>query len=280
MKLPELLRKGENCLREAGIPEWKTDAWLLLEYAVGCTRNEYLLDPDRQADADQTQNYEELLRRRSAHVPLQYLTGAQEFMGLSFRVNENVLIPRQDTETLAERALAWAEPGMRILDLCTGSGCILLSVLALSREKGIVGVGADLSRAALEVAEENRTALGLEDTAVFVQSDLFTGVTGRFDLILSNPPYIPAGVLETLQEEVRDYEPRMALDGHADGLYFYREIIRQAPEYLEPGGGLLLEIGCEQAEAVCGFLEADFTEICVIPDLAGLDRVVSGRLRA
>lgn len=274
MTLQQLLTEGRKKLQEAQIEEWDLDAWYLLEHVTGCTRSSYFLYPERKADACQVQQYEELIQKRSIRIPLQHLTGSQEFMGLPFYVNEDVLIPRQDTEILVEESLKYIRAGMHILDMCTGSGCILLSILKL--RPGVAGTGADLSERALAVAEKNRAALNVR--AEFLESDLFEKVTESYDCILSNPPYIPSRVVDTLMEEVRDHEPRQALDGREDGLYFYRKIIEQSPEYLKPGGMLFFEIGYDQAEAVKGLMEAAFTDICVIKDLAGLDRVVYGSL--
>lgn len=276
MTLAQLLGWGRDRLREAQIGEWSLDAWYLLEYVTGCTKNEYFLYPDREVTDAQRQLYEDLTEKRSIHIPLQHLTGTQEFMGLPFCVNEDVLIPRQDTEVLVEEAGRYLKPGMRILDMCTGSGCILLSLLKL--HPGVTGTGADLSEKALQVAGKNRDSLGL--CAELLKSDLFTEITGTFDRILSNPPYIPTDVVDTLMEEVRDHEPRMALDGRADGLHFYRKIVEQAPAYLEPEGMLFFEIGYDQAEAVRTLMKEHFTDIRVVKDLAGLDRVVYGTLRS
>ena len=198
-------------------------------------------------------------------------------MGLTFKVNEHVLIPRQDTEVLVEEALNYVRSGMDILDVCTGSGCILLSVLKLGEKKcrGILhGTGVDLSREALQVAEENAGRLHVE--ATFLHSDLFAEVQGQYDMILSNPPYIEKAVVETLEEEVRIHEPRMALDGGEDGLDFYRKITAESVQYLRKGGRLLFEIGYDQGEAVSALMKEHFAEVRVIQDLAGLDRVVSG----
>lgn len=274
MTLRQLLTDGKRKLKEAGIAEWDLDAWYLLEHVTGCTRSFYFLYPDKEADICHVQQYEELIRKRSIHIPLQHLTGIQEFMGLSFHVNEDVLIPRQDTEILVEEALKYIREGMHILDMCTGSGCILLSVLKLGPK--VTGTGVDLSERALAVAEKNRDTLDVR--AEFLESDLFEKVTGSYDCILSNPPYIPSRVVDTLMEEVRKHEPRQALDGREDGLYFYRKIIEQSPQYLKPGGMLFFEIGYDQAEAVKSLMGAGFTDIHVVKDLAGLDRVVYGSL--
>ncbi len=266
----ELLRMGTVRLKEAHIPEWEWDAWLLLEHVTGMTRSRYLCDPQTEISSAAQRLYEQMIGKRSGHIPLQQLTGSQEFMGLSFRIDENVLIPRQDTEILVEEALKYLHGGMEILDLCTGSGCILFSLLKLC--PGLSGTGTDLSEKALRVAEENRELLQVD--ARLIQSDLFEHVDGAFDMIVSNPPYIPTEVCGTLMEEVRDHEPRMALDGHADGLYFFRKIIGRAPEFLKAGGMLLFEIGCDQAEAVEKMMGQAFTDIHVVKDLAGLDRVI------
>ena len=274
MEYAALYRMGVERLTVAGIEEAKLDARLLLEELCGTDRNDLLVHGDRPVTEQQEKNYVNQIELRSRHIPLQHITGYQEFMGLRFKVTPDVLIPRQDTETLVEEVLKNLHDGMRILDLCTGSGCILLSLLRYSND--CVGVGADLSKKALAVAEENAGALGL--SAEFVQGDLFEPVTGKFEIIVSNPPYIPSNVIPTLMEEVREHDPLIALDGKEDGLYFYREIIGKASEYLYPGGMLFLEIGCEQAEAVTELMKnAGYRDVTVCKDLAGLDRVVSGR---
>lgn len=277
----------------------------------------------RRTDAGKpgkTALYREMISRRAARIPLQQILGQQEFMGLPFRVNEHVLIPRQDTETLAELVLAeQKDASKKVLDLCTGSGCIAISLAV----KGIYTdvTAADLSAEALAVAEQNaRTLLpagwrvcafpsdvpggafssdipggaspygvsdGIseagcadsEDSRVFrlCRGDLFSALPqgSRYDVIVSNPPYIPSSVIEGLQPEVRDHEPRMALDGEKDGLAFYRRIAAQASDWLNPGGAVYLEIGCDQAEAVRKLLAAaGLIDIEVFKDLPGLDRVV------
>lgn len=275
MTLGMLFREGKETLRKAGVGEWELDAWYLLEEVTGITRSRYYLDQECPVEEAGEHRYRELLQKRSRHIPLQYLTGVQVFMGYPFLVDEQVLIPRQDTEILVEEAVRHLRPGMEILDLCTGSGCILLSILKII--PGISGTGADLSEGALRTAERNRKNLGVH--GAFVRSDLLEQVEGSFDAVLSNPPYIPSKEIDGLMEEVREYEPRMALDGGTDGLYFYRKIIEQSPAYLKPDGMLFLEIGYNQAEAVQNLMEQGFTGIRVVKDLAGLDRVVYGRLK-
>ena len=299
--------EAKKRLEESGIEEASLDAWLLLEHVTGISRASYYADPDREMSPDEWRRYSELVGRRAERVPLQHITGTQEFMGLVFEVNEHVLIPRQDTEILVEQALAFIGSGKvpaaensrtRILDMCTGSGCILLSVMhwaesyrqkALRRagdtarggEKQdiiIEGTGADISPKALAVAEKNARRLGI--SAGFVESDLFGAVRGKYGMIVSNPPYIRTDEIKDLQEEVKLHDPVIALDGREDGLYYYRRIVRESRSYLEEGGALLFEIGCDQAEAVSGLMRgAGFSEITVKKDLAGLDRVVSGVLK-
>ena len=275
---------GRDLLRRSGIPEPDLDAWYLLEYVTGVSRASYYGNPQREMTEQQRTQYEACLRKRSSRIPLQHITGEQEFMGMTFCVNEHVLIPRQDTETLAELALDILERGeipeeagrgqARILDMCTGSGCILLSVLHFAA-RSLESTGADLSEEALAVAAQNAERLGIR--AEFIRGDLFENISGRYGMIISNPPYIRSAEIETLQEEVRLHDPREALDGREDGLYFYRRIVSEAREHLEPGGVLAFEIGYDQAEAVSSLLEqAGYTQVSVKKDLAGLDRVVSG----
>ncbi len=303
MTIKEAYDSGRKCLEEASVSDAGIDAWYLLEFVTGIKRADYYMQPGREMTEEEAGRYRDCIERRSRHIPLQHLTGEQEFMGLKFQVDCRVLIPRQDTEVLAEHALRILERDLvprvdgriRLLDLCTGSGCILLSVLhhadkigaahactgrgRNSREKiSIEGTGADLSKDALEVAEKNAGALG--EKADFIRSDLFENVSGRYGMILSNPPYIRTPDIQKLQDEVRLHDPFIALDGKEDGLYFYRRIIRESPGYLEENGWLILEIGSDQAGDVSALMEeAGFQEITVKKDLAGLDRVVSGVLK-
>lgn len=258
-------------LEAAGIDEAKLDARLILEYVCHTDRNDLLVHSERPVSGTEAASIEALAAKRAARIPFAYLTGEQEFMGLSFLVNEHVLIPRQDTEILVEEVMRGMWDGMRILDVCTGSGCILLSLLHYSNECS--GMGTDLSKDALKVAVQNAARLGLD--AEFVQGDLFEKVEGKFDLIVSNPPYIKSSVIPELMEEVKSCEPLMALDGHEDGLFFYRRLIAEAGQYLQDGGQLFFEIGYDQAEAVSGMLRsAGYGKVEVIRDYAGLDRVV------
>ena len=275
MNYTEAFLMGMQKLKEAEIGEAQLDARLLLEEVCGTDHNTLLCHGDREVSEAEEEQYRKALEQRAVHVPLQHLLGYQDFMGLRFQVNEHVLIPRQDTEILVEEAMRYLHDGMRILDLCTGSGCILLSLLHYSND--CEGTGVDISKEALQVAALNAELLGIK--ADFLKSDLYDKVTGKFDLLVSNPPYIERKVIPTLMEEVREYDPYIALDGGEDGLDFYRRIIGGAQDYLKRGGQILMEIGSRQAQAVSELLrEAGFKEIDVCRDFAGLDRVVSGRL--
>ena len=274
MTYRELYGKGCAALEAAGVEEAALDARLLIEYVCDTTRNDLLVHGERLIEREQEEKYRQLIAKRASRIPLQHLTGNQDFMGLTFRVNEHVLIPRQDTEILVEEVLKELHDGMRILDMCTGSGCILISLLHYSND--CKGVGADISEDALAVARENAERL-LYGGAVFVRSDLFENVMGKYDFIVSNPPYIRSDVIPTLMPEVKDHEPVQALDGAEDGLYFYRRIVSEGRAYLVRGGKLYFEIGHDQAEAVSELMrDAGFLEITVVKDYAGLDRVVYG----
>ena len=264
---------GRKQLEAAGVQEARLDARLLLETACAVSFSDLLAHGERPVEPAAEERYREWISLRASHIPLQHITGYQEFMGLEFLVSDKVLIPRQDTEILVEEVLRQMTDGSRILDMCTGSGCILLSLLHYSN--GCVGVGADISADALGVAEENAKRLGIQ--ADFIQSDLFEKVTGKFDYIVSNPPYIASGQIGELMEEVCLHEPLIALDGHEDGLFFYRKIVCACEAFLKRGGSLYLEIGCDQGEAVKSLMEnVGFHEVEVTKDYAGLDRVVSG----
>lgn len=280
--LQMIYREGKEQLEAAGVPDADRDAWYLLEFVTGISKARYYGNPEAGIDEREALKYRDVIRQRAERIPLQHITGEQEFMGFSFQVDEHVLIPRQDTETLVEEALGVLKPKMKILDLCTGSGCILLSLLKLGEKQGIAGLkgtGADISREALKVAEENGRRLEIpEDRVAWVRGDLFEKLEGPFDLLVSNPPYIPSGELSGLQEEVRLHDPALALDGHEDGLYFYRRIAAEAGKYLRDGAYLMLEIGWDQGEAVSTLLEVvGYREVEVKKDLSGNDRVVRGR---
>ena len=278
MTYRECYEQGCRTLQAAGIEEAALDARLLLEAVCGTDRNNLLVHGEQPVSPEAEEKYLNWIRQRAEHIPLQQLTGEQDFMGLTFTVNEHVLIPRQDTEILVEEVLKELHDGMRVLDMCTGSGCILLSLLHYSND--CEGLGVDLSAEALEVAGRNVLKVLTPEKAEhahFLQSDLFEKVEGKFEIIVSNPPYIASAEVEKLMPEVRDHEPRMALDGTEDGLYFYRRIIEEAGKHLVSSGMLFFEIGYDQGQAVSELMRTEgYCEVQVVQDYAGLDRVVLG----
>ena len=288
MTYRECYAYGIEVLSRAKVTDARIDARLLLEFVCGTSQHDLLLHGNNVVEAEKEAEYRVCIAKRSQRIPLQHITGKQTFMGFDFAVNEHVLIPRQDTELLVEEALRILRPGMRVLDMCTGSGCILLSLLALS--EGCEGIGADISVDALKVASGNCIKVseqcGKKLAATFVESDLFSAWEKgshdswgncEFDVIVSNPPYIASEVIDTLEPEVRLHEPIGALDGTADGLYFYRKIVTECKAFLKKGGALLFEIGYDQGESVSELMrEAGFSKVAVKKDYAGLDRVVYG----
>lgn len=289
MTYQEIYKWGADTLADAGVEEAKLDARLLLEAVCHTNRNDLLVHGDRVVEEEEVAQYREYIAMRAKRIPLQHITGVQEFMGLEFRVNEHVLIPRQDTEVLVEEVMRNVHEGMRILDMCTGSGCILISLLHYSNNT--VGVGVDISEQALAVAKGNARSVladrmemedifaenGKTSRITFLQSDVFDKVEGKYDIIVSNPPYIRTAVIDTLMPEVKEHEPMQALDGTEDGLFFYRKIVEESREYLVSSGMLYFEIGHDQADEVSGLMEAaGFCDVHVVKDLAGLDRVVYG----
>lgn len=272
---------GTDCLKKAGIPEAELDARLLLEHVCKTDRNTLLAHGERKVSNEEYNSYVNCISSREKHIPLQHITGVQEFMGLEFEVNENVLIPRQDTEILVEEAMKHLHDGMRILDMCTGSGCILLSLLYYSND--CVGLGVDISEEALNTAKRNAQRLDALKGGInadFLQSDLFAELKDvKFEIIVSNPPYIKSAEINTLMPEVKEHEPISALDGREDGLYFYRGIISKAGDYLTGGGMLFFEIGYDQGTDVKNMMEAaGYKHVEIIKDYAGLDRVVYGSI--
>lgn len=268
------LSLGVETLKEAYIEEAKLDAWYLLEYYFKVNRADYLIHSDREITTLQLEEYSALIHKRANNIPLQYITGEQEFMGLKFVVSPDVLIPRQDTEVLVEEVMKVAG-NKEVLDLCTGSSCIITSLAKLCRLKRAVGT--DISSSALEIAKENIKNHQVDIT--LLHGDLFESVKGTFDIIVSNPPYIPTKDIEELMPEVKHHEPYMALDGKEDGLYYYRRIVKESKNYLNSGGMLFFEIGYDQGPALTELLQdSGYTDICIIKDLAGLNRVARGRI--
>lgn len=273
MTLNELNKKITSILIEADIKEAEIESYYIIEAVLGTSRAMYFLKKNDVVSQENVEKCMEIAEARKEHIPLQYLLGKQEFMGLEFTVTPHVLIPRQDTELLVEAVLKMLKPGMKVLDMCTGSGCIAISIAKLS--KGVKVTGVDISKEALTVARKNG-----EDNQVLVQwleSDMFEQITDTYDVIISNPPYIKSEVIETLMPEVRDHEPRLALDGTADGLYFYKKLAKEAGAYLVKGGKLCLEIGYDQGKEVAELLRKNgYQEVTIAKDLCGLDRNVYG----
>ena len=277
MTYREILQQGEDLLQKAEDPDCKTDAWLLFSYCLRMDRAQYMCMMQDIAPDFLSFVYMALVRKKAGGCPVQYLLGTQSFMGLDFFVNEDVLIPRSDTEVLAEQTLRQLPRGGRMLDLCTGSGCIAVAVKHLRPDAQVWA--SDLSEDVLTVARLN--ADYHQADICFVQSDLLEDIPERFDLIVSNPPYIETAEIEDLAVQVRDYEPRMALDGGADGLAYYRRILRTAGSRLHPKGRLLLEIGCGQGQTVSALAAGNgWTDIEIQKDLAGCDRVLSAKMRS
>lgn len=272
--IEQVLKDGETRLKNAFIGDAKLDAWYLMEYCFHMNRVSFLLDKNKTVPKEKEEEYVILIEKRASHIPLQHLTGEQEFMGYSFYVNEHVLIPRQDTEILVEEVISYVD-GKKVLDMCTGSGCILIS---LSKEAELQkGIGADISKEAIKIAKKN--AQRNKSNVTFICSNLFESIHEKFDIIVSNPPYIESKVIEQLMPEVRLHEPKIALDGAEDGLYFYRKIIKKAKFYLESEGRLFFEIGYNQGKEVSLLMEEEgYQDIHIKKDLAGLDRVVYGKL--
>lgn len=270
-----MIEQATKILEKADIADAKIDSWILAEYVFGINKTQYYINPNVEITKEKAERYMDLIHKRGTKIPLQHITGCQEFMGFDFKVNENVLIPRQDTELLVEQAVAYiGDKTVNVLDMCTGSGCIAISIDKLCDNVKVVA--ADVSEKALEVAEENNNANGSNVT--FINSNLFENVEGKFDVIVSNPPYIRTEEIKNLMDEVKLYDPMMALDGSEDGLKFYKEIIKKANDYLEKNGIIFFEIGYDQGESVPAILEEyDYKDIKVLKDLSGNDRVVIGR---
>jgi release factor glutamine methyltransferase len=282
MKLFELLKQGENMLQAAGISEARIDAELLWQHISGQSKADMLMSMQQQVLQGEEHRYFELVDVRRKRFPLQYITGVQYFYGMEFKVSKNVLIPRYDTETLVETALSLAKKksDIEILDLCCGSGCIGITCGMIMPDSQVTLV--DISPDAIKLTKDNIEKLAGDEAGRFkvLSSNLFEKIQDKFDFILSNPPYIKSEVIETLMPEVKDYEPRLALDGTEDGLYFYRAIVKDAEKYLKDDGYVVFEIGNDQTEDVQHLLvDAGYTDVCVKKDLCGNDRVVYGKRR-
>ncbi len=277
----EAVLNGAASLKESGIDSPDYDSRQLMLKAASFNDTGYLVKSMDKINEEQLDIFNMYIERRKKREPLQHILGEAFFYGRAYKVNSDVLVPRYDTEVLVENTLKVLSDGDSVLDMCTGSGCIIIT-LALEKKLD-KAFGCDLSSEALKVAEENAKSLDVEDKVKFLQGDLFDSLEseykGAFDCIVSNPPYIETSVIPTLSDEVKMYDPMMALDGSEDGLEFYRRITQEAPGYLKKNGYLFYEIGAEQGRAVSDLMaQAGFKNIRVIKDLAGLDRVVYGQL--
>lgn len=280
--LRTLRRLAETRLREAGLDTPELDARLLIEYALGLTRQDIVLNPERSVPGTDQSNVMALIDRRIAREPVGRILGHREFWTIDLALNPDTLEPRPDTETVVEAVLAVIpdrKAPLRLLDLGTGTGCILLALLA--ELPNATGLGIDLSSRAVEAAAGNALRNGLQDRSDFRTGDWGAGLAERFDLVVSNPPYIPSGDIAALEPEVRDHDPLRALDGGPDGLDPYRIIAAQLPSLLVPGGIAALEVGIGQAADVRALLAgAGLGELAVLPDLGGVERCVRGRFAA
>ena len=294
MKTRILVKEGENQLSKAFCMDPKIDAQELYCYLTGLDKVSLFLKAEEEVDPETEEKYMELIRRRAERIPLQHITGVQEFMGYTFRVNPHVLIPRQDTETLVTEAAKTIQSTPReklsffeklkgrkewdVLDLCCGSGAVGISLAKICSNVKVTAT--DISAEAVETAEANAEDLRVK--VRFLTGDMFDPVKGRkFDMIVSNPPYIRTNMISILQEEVKDHEPLNALDGGRDGLDFYRTIVERAADFLKPEGFLLVEIGHDQGEDLRKMLKdsGKYSPAVVIKDLPGRDRVVKCKLK-
>ena len=281
LTIKELIPIGEKILKAGGVDNAAFDAETLLGFTIGFDKQKIFMNWTYEVDVPRTESYFDLLNRRAAGEPLQYITGEQYFMGHRFIVNPSVLIPRPETEVLAEKAISFLsekEGAKTALDLCTGSGALAISIARACRS--IKVTASDLSESALAVARKNAGALGVSGRVEFVLSDMFAGIKRgvfgkKFDLIVTNPPYIKTGDLEYLQREIKDHEPAASLDGGTDGLDFFRIIAENARPFLRPDAQLLTEIGDGQAPEVAAIFEATgFYSGEVVKDLTGVDRIL------
>lgn len=273
--LKGLLTDGTKMLTQAGIDEAELDAGYILEYITGLNSAQYFIHSEDIIEKDKAEEFFRLIERRSKRIPLSYVIGTRDFFGLTFKVDENVLIPEQETELLVEEVIKHSE-GKSVLDMCTGSGCIAISIALFGKPSKVAA--SDISEKALEVARENAKSLKAGEIS-FIQGDMFENVTDKFDIIVSNPPYIETGEIDELMPEVRDYIPRLALDGDIDGLKFYRIISKEAVKKLNKNGRIFYEIGYNQSRAVAPILlENGFTDVKIMKDYSGLDRIVMAKL--
>ena len=285
MTINQSLRNAQNILNENHVPNAEYDAFALFEYVTGYDKSQYIMRANEEMPDDKQRQFEELIAKRAKRIPLQHLTGNQNFFGYDFIVSSDVLVPRQDTEVLVSEVLSISSDytyPIRILDLCTGSGCIGVTLyLELNKAYGKCDITAtDISDKALDIARKNAEKLiGNSNDFHIIKSDLFDALdsSNKYDIIVSNPPYIPTSDIERLDTEVREHDPRMALDGGDDGLDFYKRIVDSATHFLEDGGQLVMEMGYNQGDDISAVMtDNGYSDIRIIKDLAGLDRVIGG----
>ena len=280
LRIKDLIPLGEKILQSAGVEDYKIDAEALLGFEIGFDKKKMFMDGAYEVSDERREAWFDLINRRAAGEPLQYITGEQYFMGHRFTVNPSVLIPRPETEILAEKAIGYLQTNSGtkfVLDLCTGSGALAVSIAKACPAPAITA--SDISAEALATAKTNAEFLGVSDRINFVLSDLFADLDKKFDLIVTNPPYIRTEDFTGLSREIREHEPLKALDGGADGLDFYRRFASEARAYMRPGACLMTEIGFDQADAVSAlFEESGFNSIKVFKDYNSLDRIVTASL--
>ncbi len=286
MNIRDALAKGIQALKAAHIEAPAVEAGAMLCDVIGCDKSFLYVHGDAAVAREDAECYFDRIELRAKGMPVQYITGHQEFMSLDFKVGRQVLIPRQDTEILVEEVIQYAKglkAGVRILDIGTGSGCIAVSLAYYISDAFVVA--ADISSEALKFAAHNARLSGVDSSISFICSDLFSslctpaGEHELFDIIVSNPPYISLHEMKELQIEVRDYEPASALYGGVDGLDFYRKIISGACSFLKADGLLAFEVGYRQAAEVGKMMKHNYYDICTIKDLSGISRVVTGKAR-
>ena len=268
----DFVKENTDKLDAAGISDASVDIWLLLEHFADVKKSDYFANQEMAISEVVAGQLKEAVEKRINHIPVQHIIGETEFMGLTFKVNDKVLVPRLDTEILVDEVVKYVgDDFVKVLDMCTGSGCIAITVSDMCDNATVVG--SDISKDAIEIAQENNK---LNQTDVtFVESDLFENIDGLFDVIISNPPYIKTEEIDHLQEEVRLHDPKLALDGGESGLDFYRRIISDSKKYLKTNGMIFFEIGFDQAQEVSDILKKNgYHDIVVKKDLSGLDRVV------
>ena len=283
MTYSELFKLSVEKLNSAGIAEAESDVRVLFDYLIDADRTFMLIHKDDEATAEEYDTIIKAISDREKRIPVQHITGYQNFMGFEFKVTKDVLVPRFDTECLVEEAMLVTNDGDKVLDVCTGSGCILISLMKYKND--IKGIGTDISEKALLIAKENAkdimgSAYSEYENPQFIQGDLFSNILDKdFDVIVSNPPYIRSCVIDTLEPEVKEFDPMIALDGGEDGLDFYRRIVGEARNHLRKGGHLLVEIGYDQGEDVKSlFVDNGYLDVKIVKDLCSNDRVVLGRV--